>query len=161
MYLNKLSLNHKKSVFQALRNYGNSVPEICQVKINNFELARAYSCKYLGFIFDSRLKWHEHIKYVIKKTRYLIFIFAKLRKIITYKMLMTTYYGLFNSIATYGIISWGSAYPPTINPLLNIQKKILKLISTEHDKIPLSVTQNYSLNINLIIIIIYIKDIMI
>ena len=54
--------------------------------------------------------------------------------------------GLFNSIATYGIIAWGSAYDNALDPLISIQKKIFKLLSFTHDRLPLSINQSYNLN---------------
>ena len=128
LYVNKLSLNFNKSVYLAFGNYSDSVPSLCNIKINNIALKRVYSCKYLGIIIDARLKWHEHITYVVKKTKYLIFIFAKLKKILTYKILMAVYHGLFGSISNYGVIAWGSAYKTSLTPLKNIQEKILKII---------------------------------
>ena len=146
LYVNKLSLNVSKTVYQTFSNHCDCVLLACHVIINDTEINRVYSCKYLGVIIDYRFKWHEHIANIVKKTKYLIFLFAKLRKILSYKMLMAIYYGLFNSIATYGIISWGSAYDTTVSILCNIQKKILKLISNAHEKRPLNILQNYALN---------------
>ena len=59
---------------------------------------------------------------------------------------MTVYHGLFNSIATYSILTWGLAYNNAIDPILNIQKKIFNLINTVHDKMPLNIIQNYTFN---------------
>ena len=146
LYLNKLSLNIRTSVFQAFGDYCNSVPSTVNLMIKNNQLKRVFSCKYLGIIIDSRLKWHEHISNIVKKTKYLIFIFAKLNKILTYKLLMAVYYGLFNSIANYGNIAWGSAYKTTLTPLINIQDKILKIIANNHSRPPLNIYHSYVLN---------------
>ena len=74
------------------------------------------------------------------------FIFAKLRNILSDKILIAVYHGLFNSIATYGIIAWGSAYDNALDPLISIQKKIFKLLNFTHDRLPLSINQSYKLN---------------
>ena len=46
-------------------------------------------------------------------------------------ILLKIYYALFNSVATYGIIAWGGAYPNVINPLNKVQKKLIKLLSSK------------------------------
>ena len=42
--------------------------------------------------------------------------------ILNTKQLITIYYGLFWSVATYAIIAWEGVYENTLLPLLNVQK---------------------------------------
>ena len=60
------------------------------------------------------MKWDSHIKYLIKRTKYLIFILAKLTKIMDTNTLMIIYYS-FHNVLNYGIIAWGGAYIIQIN----------------------------------------------
>ena len=53
------------------------------------------------------MRWNEHTEYTYNKTKYLIFMFYKLAKLITTGTLMMIYYALFHSIISYGIIAWG------------------------------------------------------
>ena len=51
-----------------------------------------YTYKYLGIIFDYNMKWYNDIEHIINKTKYLIFIFAKLRKYMDINTLTKIYY---------------------------------------------------------------------
>ena len=51
--LNKLCLNVDKTVFITFGNYGNSVSKDVNTVINNNNIKRVETCKYLGITFDS------------------------------------------------------------------------------------------------------------
>ena len=89
------------------------------------------------------MRWENHIESVVKKTKYLIYIFAKLAKTMQTKTLMTIYYAFFHSVISYGIIAWGGAYSSTLRVLQNIQYKILKIISKNS-----FIIQKYPLNLD-------------
>ena len=93
------------------------------------------------------MKWYNHIEYIINKTKYLIFIFAKLRKYMDIDTLMKMYYVFFHSIISYRIIAWGGVYKTTLTLLQNIQTKILKVIKENHFSLenPLNVKQIFAL----------------
>ena len=55
LVLNKLSLNIEKMIFITFDSYVNSAPENFSVQINNKQINRVDSCKYLGVHFDYRL----------------------------------------------------------------------------------------------------------
>ena len=143
---NHLSLNIGKTIFITFGNNKRSIPNDLNVHINNMPIKRDTVTKYLGIFFYCNMRWTYHVKRLVKKTRYPIFIFKKLRKILCSKTLLKIYYALFNSVATYGIISWGGAYPNVINPLLKVQKKLIKIItSRDNIKEPLTIKQSFEL----------------
>lgn len=107
--LNKLTLNVKKTVYITFGNYCDSVPKELNISINQEKIKRVENCKYLGIIFDFNLRWNEHIKYIINKTRYLLFVFHKLSKFMTTNILKMIYYAFFHSKIVYGNIAWGGA----------------------------------------------------
>lgn len=81
-----------------------------------------------------------------------MFIFYKIRNYFSKQTLLNFYYGLFSSIATYGLIAWGSAYENAINSILSFQKRLLKIILGKNFRtknlnlvIPLTIRQNYCL----------------
>ena len=100
--LNKFTLNIQKTVYITFGNYCDSVPNDIKIKINNVLLCIVHSVKYLGITFDANMKWNKHIEYLINKTRYLIFIFSKISKIIDIDTLHIIYYALFHSVINYG-----------------------------------------------------------
>ena len=118
--LNKLSLNISKTVYMTFGNYCDSVPVAINIRINNQPINRVTEHKYLGIIFDYNMKWNMHIKYVMRRTKYLIFIFAKLKNIMDTKTLMMIYYAFFHSIVKYGIIAWGGLYNNNLNLIQNV-----------------------------------------
>lgn len=145
--LNKLSLNVDKTVFMTFGNYCDSVPDNIEIKINNKKLNRVETCKYLGVYFDYRMRWESHIEYLINKTKYLVFIFRKMAKIMLRDSLMMLYYVFFHSIICYGNIAWGGAYSTNLLLLQRLQNKLLKIIYKNHfvvDKKPLNLNQIFA-----------------
>lgn len=146
--INKLSLNLSKTVYITYGSYRDSVPETLDIKIGNSTIKREESYKYLGLLFDCNMKWDRHVNYIIKKTRYLIFIFAKIKNRMDSKTLMMIYYAFFQSIVNYGIIAWGGAYNNHLNLIQGIQNKLLKIINKNQFQIqytPLTVRQLFQL----------------
>lgn len=141
LYKNHLSLNTKKTVYMTFGSYKNSLPADAPVKIHDIDcltdtcdcakIVRVCETKYLGLTVDQNLNWCKHVEKTVKKCRYLIYLFYNLRIYLQQEQLLMIYYALFWSVATYGIIVWGGTYEKTINPLLSVQKKILKLIYTK------------------------------
>ena len=93
------------------------------------------------------MKWDKHIKYILNKTKYLIYIFAKIKKFMDTKTLMTIYYAFCHSLINYGIIDWGRAYNNNLTLLQKIETRILKFISENNclANIPLNVNQLFTL----------------
>lgn len=126
---NKLSLNVNKTVFITFGCYSDSVPAQVDISIMGDNIKRVEQTKYLGIIFDSNLKWDKHIDYIIKKTKYLLYVFYKLSKIMSTNVLMLIYYAFFHSIIRFGNIAWGGAYNNNLQLLQTVQNKILKVIN--------------------------------
>ena len=112
-----------------LGNYCDSVLRTLNIKIGTQSIKRVESHKYLGLHFDYNMKWDKHIRYIIKKTKYLIFVFAKIKNMMDTKTLMIIYYAFFHSLINYGVIAWGGAYDNNMKLIQSIQKKILKIIN--------------------------------
>ena len=87
------------------------------------------------------------LRIIYNKTKYLIFVFYKLSKLITTGTLRMIYYALFHSIISYGIIAWGGAYSNSKNLLIKLQIRWLKIINKnkfEVDKNPMSIDQIFT-----------------
>lgn len=84
---NFLTLNVNKTNYITFGSYKDSIPDKFVLKIYDKVINRVYSCKYLGLIFDCHMRWYNHIKEVIRKTRYFLFIFSKLRNVMNKKNL--------------------------------------------------------------------------
>ena len=74
-------------------------------------------------------------------------VFNRLKFTLRRRQLLTIYYGLFNSVANYGIIAWGSAYMDRLKKIINLQSRVLKIIlgtdSREESCIILNLKQSY------------------
>ena len=145
LYSNKLVLNLEKTHFIAFGNHNDTIPSNLNILINNYKLDRAWKIKYLGVYLDCNLRWNEHISWVTNKLKYLVYVFARFKKSMCKVVLLKLYYGLFSSIANYGIISWGSARKTIFKKLSNLQTRIIKIIFTNVDNTnkPLTIKQNY------------------
>ena len=135
---NFLSLNISKTNFMTHGSYRNSVPDSCSIKIHNdycdlvncdcTKLTRVTHSKYLGIMIDENLKWLDHVNYLVRSLRYLLFIFYKLKHILSTNQLLILYYALFWSRATYGLLVWGGTHDTTLKLLHNLHKRLLKII---------------------------------
>lgn len=95
----------------------------CSTKINSSD-----SVKYLGVFIDSHLKWQVHINYVVGKVRKCLYKFYQLREFLPLKVLKTVYVALIESLLSYGILVWGAAYNNVLQPLIVLQRQVLKII---------------------------------
>lgn len=125
---NSLSLNLTKTQLITFGPYCDSVPINVRVQVGGVILTRAVVIKYLGVYFDQNLKWDYHINYLLKRTKYLIHVFYKLKNLLDKNNLLAIYYALMHSTLTYGIISWGGAYYNNIDKITRVQKKALKIM---------------------------------
>ena len=54
---------------------------------------------------------------------------SKLRYYVNSTILINLYYSLIYPFLTYGVLSWGNAYTPTLQPLYILQKKAMRTIT--------------------------------
>ena len=129
-------------------NYSNSVAETLNIEIQNQKIRRVMAYKYLGIHFDYNMRWDKHIEYVYSKTKYLILVLYKLKKIMDTNTLMTMYYAFFHSFINYGIIAWGGAYKTRLDLLQRTQDRLLKIIYKNkfyNKRIPLNLNESFIL----------------
>lgn len=135
---NTLSLNTSKSKFMAisLRNntdylLENIIIHECGNYLNSnctceaIEKVNYY--KYLGVLFDSRMKWSEHIQFLKTKLRKFIFVFKQLNEILNPNEIKLAYYAYVQSFLSFGIIAWGGAFKSILQPLNTVLNTILKV----------------------------------
>ena len=64
---NKLSLNIKKTHFILFRTHNKKIESEVTIKIDNTEIFRETSTKFLGVIINQSLSWNDHISIVKQK----------------------------------------------------------------------------------------------
>ena len=84
--------------------------------------------KYIGIYVDSHLNWKIHVHNISKKIKRSIGIFSKVRYYVTLKMLLQLCYSLKYPFLTYGVLLWGNTYTSTLNPLILLQKRVVRII---------------------------------
>jgi len=131
---NKLSLNIKQCNFVIFRPYQKKINYNINIKLkdtnslNFISLDNKDYVKYLGLLLDSTLSWKHHINYISTKISKSVGIIAKLRHYIPRETLLSLYWALVHPYLNYGLVAWGQASKSSLNKLLIIQKRALRLI---------------------------------
>jgi len=105
---------------------------LCQETDSNCNcplISKVENIKYLGLFVDQSFKWNYHVKKVNDKLRFFIYAFYHLKKFLSSSFLKQIYFSWVQSIIQYGILSWGGDYFNNIKPLLNTQKRLIKIIT--------------------------------
>ena len=99
---NELSLNVDKTVFITFGCYANSLPNDISIVINGKKIIRVSYTKYLGIQIDCYLRWDYHIDYIIKKNKYLLFVFYNIKEFMPVKQLIMVYHVSLITLQTMG-----------------------------------------------------------
>ena len=127
LLINKLSLNTEKTkylIFAGKKIVGDTLIEMCGNKI-----ARVNSLKYLGITIDDQLTWKDHIASICHKLSKSSGILHKIKHLLTNDILLIIYYSLCYPYLHYCNVVWGMATKSLINPLVIIQKRIIRTLS--------------------------------
>jgi hypothetical protein len=84
--------------------------------------------KFLGVIIDEELTWKNHISSVLKTVIKCTGLIAKLRHYANRNTFKLIHYALAYPYLTYGNLVWENTYPTRLQKIMNVQKKIVRLI---------------------------------
>jgi hypothetical protein len=129
LYTNRLTLNHKKTVylfFDSHKKQSNSVPP--KIVLNNWEISCSSSAKYLGFIVDTKLSCKQHIHSLIQKLIRFIGHFRAVSKYTSLQGKKLLYNSMFYPHLVYCIEVYGNSSQQTIKELQTVQNKALKAL---------------------------------
>ena len=154
---NKLSLNVGKTKFSLFHKSGKkySIPShLPTLKINNHDIERVNTMKFLGVLLDDNLSWKEHIKYLENKIAKNIGLMYRAKPFLDKESLLALYYSYIHSNLNYANLAWGSTYLTNLKKLRSQQKHAIRIVHNktkfEHTKElfkPASVLNLYKLNI--------------
>ena len=120
---NHLILNVKKTKEMIIDFRIKKNAEIQPLNINHEVVEIVNRYKYLGFIIDDKLSWHNHIQTVNTKLHQRLFFLRKLKSFsISQDILKLFYFALVQNVISFGIACWGG------NVSMGDQKKIDKVI---------------------------------
>ena len=128
---NKLSLNISKTNFirfkpTASQNNYNRY----NINIDGLSLTEVRSTKFLGITIDSSLSWSDHIHNIHTTVSRTIGILYRLKNFISQNSLVILYNALILPYITYCNIVWGNCGSTKINPILTLQKRAVRLITS-------------------------------
>ena len=126
---NKLTLNIIKSKFMLLTNRRNVCKDSFKLKLDDMDLERCSSYKYLGVFFDDKLDWSTHIKYLCEKIGKVCRFLSKLRHCADLKIQKMVYFAVVKSHLQYCNIAWGDAAKTIIKPLKAMQNRIIRILT--------------------------------
>ena len=125
--INKLSINTSKTKFILFRSYNKKQNFDITIEINKEKLKQVKNTTFLGIVIDECLTWNEHVDLIAKKVIKSAGVIAKIRHFTN--ALKLIYYALVYPYLIYGNIIWGNTYKKRIQKLMNIQKKIVRLMT--------------------------------
>lgn len=128
--VNKLSLNVEKTHFAIFHSPNVSVPEdIPPIKIQNENLIRQSSTKFLGITIDESLNWQKHLHEISSKVSKVLGVLYRIKRQVPSESLRIIYHSLISSHLSYCITAWGNCKSKARTRLETLQKKAIRLIS--------------------------------
>lgn len=118
---NGLRINVEKTNFVQFGS--NASLDVC---FNQLCLSARDSCRLLGLVLDSGLKWHLQVGSVLVKLRRALYVLRKMRRSCSVTIPRMIYFAYFNSVIKYGILFWGS--DSNLRPILLMQKQAIRII---------------------------------
>ena len=125
--VNKLSVNYTKSNYLLFTNTKHK--HKFNININGNTLEQIKETNYLGVWIDDQLNWKKHLEMVHKKISKASYIITKIRHYVDLSTLKILYYSLVFPHINYCITVWGGIYKSSILPIINLQKKIVRIIT--------------------------------
>ena len=129
---NKLSLNVDKTrftLFHRPQDRDNLPLQLPALKINDYEIKRSFSIKFLGILMDEHLSWIDHINTLENKLSKNLGFLYKAKPFLNAKALKSLYFSFFHSYLTYGNIAWCSTLMTKLKKIFSKQKQAIKAIS--------------------------------
>lgn len=132
--LNKLTLNTSKTKFIV---FGNRLSNtISKLMINEVEIERVSTIKFLGVVIDNNLNWKPHISYIKNKISKSVAILYKVKDFLNEKSLYTLYCSLVLPYINYCVEVWGNTYKTNINPIFQLQKRAIRIVKKTNYREP-------------------------
>jgi len=102
-----------------------------KIVINDLEIQKVTTCKYLGVILDSELNWTEHIDSICKQLSQFIGVFYKLRRTLPSCVLKSIYFAFVHSRILYGIELYANTPASRIIKLVKLNNRILRILQNK------------------------------
>ena len=97
-------------------------------QINNYNIERILSTKFLGVLLDDNLSWKDHIKYTENKISKNIGILYKARGYLSKESLLSLYYGYIHTYINHANLAWTSTIRKNLKKIHSQQKHAICII---------------------------------
>jgi len=98
------------------------------IKLNEIQIETVDHAKFLGVTIEANLKWDRDCTIKANKISRALCAMARLKNILPSATLLTIYRSLVETHLTYGILAWGNSPKKTIQRLITLQKKAVRII---------------------------------
>ena len=102
------------------------------LKIDDRQIKRVESTKFLGVLIDENLTWKDHIKYVESKISKNLGLLYKAKNYLNKKALMSLYFSYIHPFVNYGNIVWASSNRTNLKKINSQQKHAVRMIHNEN-----------------------------
>ena len=124
---NRLTINIDKTELMIIANrslnlLGN------EISLGGKYLQYTECSMFLGIKLDNKLKFADHIKFIVNKLSKSIGIFAKIKNKLPLNSRLNYYYSFVYPFITYNVIIWGKAYSSHIEPIVTLHKRMVRLM---------------------------------
>ena len=132
---NKLTVNGNKPYFTVFHTKKKDVPEELQsIEIDDIEIQRSYSVKYIGLHIDEKLKWDVRIDSLIKSSVKYFGIFNHIKDYVSTHLARQMYYAFVYSRINYGVEVYSLCSNKLMDKVQVVQNKLLKLLLRRHPR---------------------------
>ena len=132
--INKLSLNLNKTKIMLFGKHKSNIN--VKLVIDGVNIERVKETKFLGVIIDEKISWKYHIRNVQLKISKNTGILYKAKQFLNRASLRIIYCSFILPHLSYCAEIWGNNYKSAIKPLINLQKKAVRIVTnsfyTEH-----------------------------
>ena len=129
---NQLSLNIAKTHYMVFKSSMRKIEQNANLTINNHLLEKVTQTKFIGVTLDSSVNWTNHIQTIRNKVSRGLGIIIKAKKVFNLPTLITLYNSFIFPHLIYCIEVWGNAPDIYLTSLLNLQKKVVRIMRSAH-----------------------------
>ena len=98
------------------------------ISVNGTYIKRVSQFKYLGVVFDERLSWNDHVKFILAKAGKRVGVLGRIRYCITWHSAKIIYTSMIRPIVEYCDKVWGCCGQANKNALESLQRRAGRIV---------------------------------
>ena len=125
---NKVLPDVKKTEMTIFKSKQKKIESDLKIKLCGKRLYPTESVKYLSVKLDANLTWQHHVNDLSIKLNRANALLFKMRKYVSFKILISIYFAIFDSYLSYCCLVWAGNFS-TIQRILILKKKAVRIIN--------------------------------